>query len=180
MKGFRFLLITGLALPAAFVIGCVAGLSAGVTPNPAGIISYVLQVLVKFVLVGVASAALMWLAAIQLETTLPKLLSSMHDRAEYPQENLGPVMILGGLLLAMGQIFALAHATTFSVYLYEVLTKGSVGLALGIVATALIAFVVGVRSFNRFTELFNDPKNNQLVMFLMIAFNTAVLVAMLS
>lgn len=180
MKGFRFLFLTGLVLVAVFTVGSLIGLTAGVVPNVTGILWYVMRVVVKFTLASVVFAILAWFVAIQLGMTFSKLLGSMHDRAEYPQENLGPVVILGGLLLAMGQIFSFAHASTFQVYVYEVFTKGSLGLALGIVATALIAWIVGVKSFARFTDLFADPKNNQLVIFLMIAFNTGVLIAMLS
>ncbi len=180
MKSFRFLFLTGLVLVAVFVVGSLIGLTAGVVPDVTSILWYVVRVVVKFTLASVVFAILAWFVAIQLGTKLSKLLTSMHDRADYPQENLSPVMILGGLLIAMGQIFAFAHASTFPVYIYEVFTKGSVGLALGIVATAFIARVVGVRSFSHLTQLFYDAKNNQIVIFVMIAFNTAVLIAMLS
>lgn len=180
MKSFRFLMTTGIILLVAFTIGSIVGLSAGVTPNITGIMAYVGQVVVKFTLAVAVFFLAAWIVAIHLGTTLGRLVASMHDRADYVQENLSPVAVLGGLMLAVGQIVALAHASTFPVYMYEALTKGSVGLALGILATAVIGVFVGVRSFNRFTEFFYNAKNNQLVIFMMVALNTAVLIAMLS
>jgi hypothetical protein len=175
------MLSTIVLLVITFIVGATIGLSAGVVTNMAGVLSLVFQVSVKFVLIAVsATLVLMFVSRSLLGRPMRALFASMHDRVTQLQENLSPALVLGGVLLAVAQIFAFAHASTFALYFYEALTKGSLGLGLGIIATVVISRLVGISSTGYFLDIFDDPANNQLVLFLMVVFNVAVLIAMLS
>jgi hypothetical protein len=180
-RGFSFVLSALVLLTVTFIVGAVIGLTGGVVTSIAGVFSLVWHVLVKFSLVAVcASLVLMFVARNLLGRSMRSLFASMHDRAPIEQENLSPALVLGGVLIAVGQVFAFAHASTFGLYFYEALTKGSLGLGLGIITTMMIARLVGITSTGYFLDMFDNHANNQLVLFLMMVLNVVVFIAMLS
>ena len=182
MKGLRIAGLLVLSLGVMFAIGVIIGILAGVEPNIQAILWYVARVLFKYAAIMVVAILLIWLIAkYLLNTSIAEMIASMHNQVRVQdQENLSPAVVLGGLLFAVTMIFSLAHAITFQIYLYDVLTKGSLGLLVGTAMVAAVARMVGVRSADHFAELFHEPSNNQIVIFVMIALNAAVLVAMMS
>lgn len=177
-KGFAPILI--LALVAMFILGLPFGIWAGVSPNFLGILGFLGWVVLKFLSVLFFSRLFTWLVASKLvDTTLTGMFNSMRVHVTN-QENLSPMFVISGLAVAIGLIFALAQAPTFPLYMYRVLTKGSVGLLVGVVFAAYQARRAGVNSSSSFAFFYNDPGNNQVVAYVMTMFNVAVFLAMLS
>lgn len=176
MKGFAVL--CGTIAIVLFAIGSVVGLYTGVALNVYGILWYAARVLVKFAAVMFVFLLCAWLAANSLGTSLGQMFASMREFKK-GQENLSPVVVFGGILLAVAQIFGFAHATTFPVYVYDVLTKGGLGLLLGLGLTMVFARLARVHELG-FAAFFHDERNNQIVILIMLAFNVALFVAMQS
>ena len=164
-----------------YVIGVLFGLIAGVVPNVAHVLSYALRVALTFGLVCVGSLFLAsQLSKHAVGKPLQSLIDSMHDDAGEDQENLSAFAVLAGSFVAFGMIFAFANGATIQLYLYNALSKGSLGMIVGLLGTMWFArFVIGVESVGRFSELFESPRNNQAVLFIAVLFDVAVLTAML-
>lgn len=176
----RFMTVSVAVLAAMFVVGTAIGMLGGITPNLAGILWFVCRVVLKFIGAIVLARLLTGIVCSQiLGISYADLVKALHQRID-SQENLSPVFVLGGILLIAVQIFALAHATSTTVYFYDVLTKGSVGLLIGLVFTMIQSRRVGVVSAGHFADFYHDSSNNQIIAYVMLAMNAAVLVAMMS
>lgn len=101
-------------------------------------------------------------------------------RFEHPSgaENLARGFMLLGVLAIAAQIAAWPGTTSWMPYLYEVLTKGPLALALAIVVTILCSWFLGIGSIDKFALYVKNPHNNQIVYVIMGLVNLAVFVAM--
>ena len=141
-------------------------------------LTFVLIVAIKFVaILAIGWLLQSWFSRSFLGVGRTDLARAMHDHVAN-QENLSPVIVLGGLLLAVAQIIAFPRVTTLALYTYDVLTKGSLGLFIGMMFALFEARRIGVKSVSNFAEFFHDPSNNEVVAYIMLVLNVAVLVAM--
>jgi len=179
-KNFWFPLPAVLWLIATFVCGLPFGIMAGVAPTFAGVLWFLARVAIKFVaLLLVGRILTSFVARGLLGTSVGEMFASMHATVAN-QENLSPAFVISGLGLATAQIFAFAHAATWQLYCYEVLTKGAVGLLLGLFFAMYQSRRAGVVSADHFAEFYNNPENNQIVLYVMVMLNVAMLIVMQS
>lgn len=177
-KSFTFVSI--LTLIVMFAIGIPFGFAAGVAPSLSGIAWFLGRVVIKFAAVLLFGRLFTFLVANRLlGTTVSAMYESMKTNIA-DQENLSPVSIIGGLGVATALIFALAHATSFQLYMYEVLTKGSIGMFVGLLFATYRARHAGVLSASQFASFYRDPGNNQIVIYVVTMFNVAIFLAMMS
>ena len=180
MKNLSFPIVSMLALVATFALGLPFGFMAGVAPSTVGIFWFLAHVAIKFVAVLFFGRLITSLvASLLLNTTVASMFAAMKVKVPN-QENLSPVIVICGLGTAVALIFAFAHASSFPLYLYEVLTKGSIGMLIGLVFAIYQSWRAGVMSSSQFAAFYRDPGNNQIVAYVMTMFNVAVFLAMLS
>jgi hypothetical protein len=93
-------------------------------------------------------------------------------------ENLSRAFLTGGMLFMAAQIAGWPLGSTMSQYMYEVMSKGPIALLVAILVTMFGAFFLGIKSIDHFAQYVEDPRNNQIVLVLMILVNAVVFLAM--
>jgi hypothetical protein len=117
---------------------------------------------------------------LMLHTSIAGMVSDLkrfEHRTGY--ENLSRAFMLAGIIGMAAQIIGWPTASTFSNYVYELLTKGSIALGLAMVGAFMFgAFFLKLKSNSEFACYLNDPRNNQVVLILMFVVNVIVFIAM--
>ena len=93
-------------------------------------------------------------------------------------ENLSRAFLTGGLLIVAAQLAGWPLGTSMSLYLYEVMSKGPIALLVAILVTIVGALFLGIRSIDHFAQYVEDPRNNQIVLVLMILVNAVIFLGM--
>jgi hypothetical protein len=89
-------------------------------------------------------------------------------------ENLSRAFLTGGMLFMAAQIAGWPLGSSISQYMYEVMSKGPIA----ILVTMFGALFLGIKSIDHFAQYVEDPRNNQIVLVLMILVNAVVFLAM--
>lgn len=170
-----FIIVVPVTLIVLYVIGLLI--------HPANLsnqLTFVLWVLFRLVMFA-ALAVLLNLAfytAVLRQTPRDILMGLRRFEHSTGLENLSRAFVLVGLLMIAAQLVGWPLATSMKGYLYEILTKGSLGLLLATAVTMFGALFLGIKSVDHFAEYFNDPRNNQIVLVVMALVNLAVFIAM--
>ena len=167
-------------VPVFLVVLYLIGLAINPAANFGFQLAYVGRVLIQFLIFAVLAAALIFMFyALVLHKPLGQVVTDLK-RFEHPDgvENLSSAFLMLGMLMIAAQIVGWPTAVSLKLYLYEMLTKGTIGLLLATAITVLGAFVLGLNSVEHFVQYLEDANNNQVVLVLMGLVNLAIFIAM--
>ncbi len=178
MSGKKFLLLSAAALTALFIVGAYALGAPGnvVTATITNLPSYVWEVLVKFA-AWFAFTGL--LAAVVFPVVLDTPLRDLWGWFASPRNDSHAHVLIGlGGVVAIALLAA--QGVTFQQYAFTVMTKGSLGLFLGILATVIGASLIGVRSMDDLRGRLVEEDNSSHMDIVMAILNIAMAFAMLA
>lgn len=178
MSGKKFMLLSALALTAVFVVGSYALGAPGnvVTATITNLPRYVLEVLVKFTTWFTFTGLL---AAVVFPVVLDTPLGKLWDWFAAPRNDSHAHVLIGlGGVVAIAMLGA--QGVTLQQYAFTVMTKGSLGFFLGILAMVVGAWLIGVRSMDDLRGRLVEEDNSSHVDMVMAILNIAMAFAMLA
>lgn len=173
ITGIRFLIYCVIGLAALFGTGW-AFAPAGTITSFSGIVKFLLSVTEH---VGIAAIIAFVLIVIVFTQVLDVPFLSIGKKFD-EDHNLSYGLIAAGLVGVCAIAVFMASASSFQLYVYELLTKGSVGLFFSIVVTVIAAVFFGIDSMDSFRDYVEAPANNQKVLLLMVILNLVMFGAM--
>ena len=89
-------------------------------------------------------------------------------------ENLSRAFLSGGIIFMAAQLAGWPLGSSMSQYLFEVMSKGSIALLIAIGVTMFGALVLGIKSVDHFAQYVDDPRNNQIVLIVIVLVNAVI------
>lgn len=178
ISGKLFLFLSLVVLAGLFATGSIALGAPGavVTTTITNLPHYIVEVVVKFVTWFVASGVL---AVIVFSVVLDTPIRDLWVWLNAPRND-SHAIVLAGMAGVVSIAMLAAQGVTLQQFAFTVMTKGAIGLFLGILATTAGAWFIGVRSMDNFRARLVEKDNNSHVIVVMAILNIAMAFAMLA
>lgn len=178
MSGKAFLALSFVGLAVLFAIGTL-GLRA-----PTNVVEATFTNLPRYLFeVAVKSAAWFIVTSLMSVITFGLVLdTSLRELWRWfsTPRNDSHAIVLAGIGGVVAIAMLAAQGVTLQQYAFTVMTKGSLGVFLGILVTSVGAWLIGVRSMDDFRMRLVEKDNNSHVLVVMTVLNGAMAFAMLA